>query len=62
MEAKLINSFDISAAGGGKGLLGDIDGDGMMEVVFVLSLIHIFSRCREEFSAPYWRNGDFSRY
>ena len=28
MEAKLINSFDISAAGGGKGLLGDIDGDG----------------------------------
>lgn len=35
MEAKLINSFDISAAGGGKGLLGDIDGDGRMEVVFV---------------------------
>ena len=35
MEAKLINSFDISVAGGGKGLLGDIDGDGRMEVVFV---------------------------
>ena len=40
MEAKLINSFDISAAGGGKGLLGDIDGDGYDEVM-ALSLIHI---------------------
>lgn len=30
-----ISSFDISAAGGGKGLLGDIDGDGRMEAVFV---------------------------
>lgn len=29
-----ISSFDISAAGGGKGLLGDIDGDGRMEVIF----------------------------
>lgn len=28
MEAKLIGKFDIAAAGGGKGLLGDIDGDG----------------------------------
>lgn len=35
MEAKLIRSIDISAAGGGKGLLGDIDGDGRMEIVFV---------------------------
>ncbi|MFR6334199.1 MAG: hypothetical protein ACLUOI_39135 [Eisenbergiella sp.] len=35
MEAKLIGKFDIAAAGGGKGLLGDIDGDGRMEVVFV---------------------------
>ncbi len=35
MEAKQIHSFDIKAAGGGKGLLGDIDGDGRMEVVFV---------------------------
>ncbi len=30
-----ISSFDISAAGGGKGLLGDLDGDGRMEIVFV---------------------------
>ena len=30
-----ISNFDITAAGGGKGLLGDIDGDGRMEVVFV---------------------------
>lgn len=35
MEAKLIHSFDISAAGNGKGLLGDINNDGRMEVVFV---------------------------
>lgn len=33
-EVYEISSFDISAAGGGKGLLGDIDGDGRMEVVF----------------------------
>ena len=30
MEAKLIGKFDIAAAGGEKGLLGDIDGDGRM--------------------------------
>ena len=35
MEAKLINRFSIEAAGNGKGLLGDINGDGRMEVVFV---------------------------
>lgn len=35
MEAKLIGSIDIRKAGGGKGLLGDIDGDGRMELVLV---------------------------
>ncbi len=35
MEAKLIGKIDISKAGGGKGLLGDIDGDGRMELVIV---------------------------
>jgi outer membrane protein assembly factor BamB len=35
MDAKLLGSFSIEAAGGGKGLLGDIDGDGRMEMVFV---------------------------
>lgn len=29
-----ISSFTISEAGGGKGLLGDLDGDGRMEVIF----------------------------
>ncbi len=31
----LINTVDITAAAGGKGLLGDINGDGRMEMVFV---------------------------
>ncbi len=35
VNAALIGSFDISAAGHGKGFLGDINGDGIMEVVFV---------------------------
>lgn len=35
MEAKLLGTISIEAAGGGKGLLGDINGDGRMEVVFV---------------------------
>lgn len=35
MEAVLLKEIDISAAGGGKGLLGDINGDGRMELVFV---------------------------
>lgn len=35
MEAKLLGSIDITAAGGGKGLLGDLDGDGRMELVVV---------------------------
>ena len=35
MQPRLISKFDITAAGHGKGLLGDIDGDGRMEVVFV---------------------------
>ena len=35
IPAALIGSFDISAAGHGKGFLGDINGDGIMEVVFV---------------------------
>lgn len=35
MEAIGIGAVDIQAAGGGKGLLGDIDGDGRMEMVFV---------------------------
>lgn len=30
-----ISNFDIWAAAGGKGLLGDLDSDGRMEVVFV---------------------------
>ena len=30
-----ISNFDITPAGGGKGLLGDIDSDGRMELVFV---------------------------
>lgn len=34
-EAILLNTIDISAAGGGKGLLGDINGDGRLEMVFV---------------------------
>ncbi len=35
MKAECIGKIDITAAGGGKGLLGDINGDGRMEVVFV---------------------------
>ena len=35
MEPILISEIDIRPAGGGKGLLGDIDGDGRMELVFV---------------------------
>ena len=35
MKIKEIASLDISAGGGGKGLLGDIDGDGVMELVIV---------------------------
>lgn len=35
MEAYLLSEVDISACGGGKGLLGDIDGDGRLEMVFV---------------------------
>ena len=35
MEAHLLGTIDITAAGHGKGLLGDINGDGRMEVVFV---------------------------
>lgn len=35
MEPHLIGRIDISKAGGGKGLLGDIDGDGRMELVIV---------------------------
>ena len=35
MEAHLLGKIDITAAGRGKGLLGDINGDGRMEVVFV---------------------------
>lgn len=35
MVCEAFASFDISAAGHGKGLLGDLDGDGRMEVVFV---------------------------
>lgn len=34
-EAKLLGCVDISAAGGGKALLGDVDGDGRMELVVV---------------------------
>ncbi|MCD7750957.1 MAG: FG-GAP-like repeat-containing protein [Lachnospiraceae bacterium] len=34
-QALLLGSIDISAAGGGKGLLGDIDGDGRMELIVV---------------------------
>lgn len=34
-EAKLIGQIDITAGGGGKGLLGDVDGDGRMELVIV---------------------------
>lgn len=33
MEAKLIGTLDITAAGKGKGLLGDINGDGRMELI-----------------------------
>lgn len=33
MDAILLWEMDISAAGGGKGLLGDLDGDGRMELV-----------------------------
>lgn len=35
MEPILLNTIDITAAGGGKGLLGDVDGDGRMELIFV---------------------------
>lgn len=35
MEAKLLGTVNIAAGGGGKGLLGDIDGDGRMELVIV---------------------------
>ena len=35
MNVKLIGTVEIAAAGGGKGLLGDIDGDGRMELVIV---------------------------
>ncbi len=35
MTAELLGRIDITAAGHGKGLLGDINGDGRMEVVFV---------------------------
>lgn len=35
MKAELIKEFDIHASGGGKGLLGDIDGDGRMELIIV---------------------------
>lgn len=35
MEVKLLGTISIEAAGGGKGLLGDINGDGRMELVFV---------------------------
>ncbi|MBQ8640219.1 MAG: hypothetical protein IJ468_13770 [Lachnospiraceae bacterium] len=35
MEALEIGRIDITAGGGGKGLLGDIDGDGRMELVIV---------------------------
>lgn len=35
MDVKLLGTISIEAAGGGKGLLGDIDGDGRMELVFV---------------------------
>jgi len=35
MDVRLINEFDIKRAGGGKGLLGDIDGDGRMELIIV---------------------------
>lgn len=34
MEAKLIGTIDITAAGNGKGLIGDINGDGRMELIF----------------------------
>lgn len=34
-EAKVLGSIDITAAGGGKCLLGDLDGDGRMELVVV---------------------------
>ena len=36
MEAKLINRFSIEAAGNGKGLLGDINGDGELTMKDVL--------------------------
>ncbi len=35
MEAHLIGTIDITAAGGNKGLLGDLDGDGRMELVMI---------------------------
>ncbi len=35
MDPILVNTIDIAAAGGGKGLLGDVDGDGRMELIFV---------------------------
>lgn len=35
MEPILLNTIDITAAGGGKGLLGDVDGDGRMELILV---------------------------
>lgn len=35
MNTEFIGAVDITAAGGGKGLLGDLDGDGRMELVFV---------------------------
>lgn len=34
-EAKVLGSIDITSAGGGKCLLGDLDGDGRMELVVV---------------------------
>ena len=35
MKAHLIGTIDITAAGGNKGLLGDLDGDGRMELVML---------------------------
>src|SRR5699024_120473 len=35
MDPILLNTIDITAAGGGKGLLGDVDGDGRMELIVV---------------------------
>ena len=35
MKPILIGTIDITAAGNGKGLIGDLDGDGRMELVIV---------------------------